>query len=165
MALERMDDLQETPDPLLDRVRQVARDEEPEGWVEVAASVMTRVRDVVVPAEPVLAFSSAGRAEQDDAGSTTHVSSRIVQAALRRVLRRPTHAPERIDLTITDGRLVLVELRLVCSYGLDLVALADTVRGQVHDELIDLLGPDPAFTRAAVAVDIVDVVLGNPHLV
>jgi hypothetical protein len=153
------------PQDPLERARRAAQADEPEGWVEVADSVMSRVRDAVVPAEPVLAVSPSGDVAHDDAGSTVHVSSRVLRAALRRLLRAPTHAPAKIDLTVTDGRLTAVRLELVCSYGPDLLALGDAVRAQVHAELVTLLGPDPAFPPAAITVEVVDVVLGDPHLV
>ncbi len=151
-------------DPL-DRARLAARQEQPEGWIEVSASVMARVRAHVTPSEPLLAFAESGASDRDGVGSRTFVSERVVSAAIRRVLQRPTHAPEDIDLLVVDGRLTHVTLALVCAYGVDLVALADLVRSQVHAEVVGILGPDPEFGPGSVSIDVVDVVLGDPNLV
>lgn len=155
--------LEPNHDPL-ERAREAAREERPEGWVELSESIMTRVRAVVTPSEPILTYTELGTTDRDGVGSTTRVSARIVVAALRRLLQQPTHAPDDIELTITDERLTAVHLMLVCSYGVDLLPLAEAVRAQVVDEIVAHLGPDPAFTPADVTIDIVDIVLGDPNL-
>lgn len=157
--------IEPTTDPL-ERARQAARDEQPEGWIELSESVMSRVRALVTPSEPILAFTNTGNADHDRVGSKTRVSARIVTAALRRVLQQPTHAPEDIDLEILDERLGHINIKLVCSYDVDLVALAETVRNRVHHEVVSsILGPDPEFTPTTISIDIVDVVVGNPNFV
>lgn len=156
--------LEPRPDPL-DRALQAARDEENDGWIELSQSIMSRVRSTVTPSQPVLAWTTAGLPTHDETGSRTWVSSRILTAALRRHLQQPTFAPVAINLVVDDERLTGVEVSLATSYGVDLVALADAVRVSVHAELVGILGPDPDFRAADIAVHISDVVVGNPNLV
>lgn len=154
-----------TPDPL-ERATQAARTEEPEGWIELSESIMTKVRSAVTPAEPILAFDAAVGAVRDAEGSRTFVSSRVVSAALRRVLQgESTHAPDRLRLQVDDGRLVAVDIAIVASYGVDLVALADAIRQQVLRELVSLIGPDPEIGPGQVSIEVVDVVVGDPRTV
>ena len=156
--------LEPGPDPL-DRARRAAREEEPDGWIDLSQSIMSRVRSVVTPTVPVLAFSTTGETTHDDAGSQTRVSSRILNNALRRLLQQPTVAPVAIDLTIVAERLEAVSLSLVCSYGVDLIALADAVREAAYAEIVSVLGPDPDFSPGHIDVRISDVVIGDPNLV
>ena len=156
--------LEPGPDPL-DRALQAARAEEPDGWNDLSRSIMSRVRSVVTPSYPVLAYSDRGDVSHDDAGSRTRVSSRILNRTLRNLLQQPTVAPVAIDLDVVDERLQGVSLSLVCSYGVDLVALGESVRGEVLAELVEVLGPDPDFTAADIHVHITDVVVGTPNLV
>ncbi len=157
--------LEPTSDPL-DRALQAAREETPEGWVELSQSVMSRVRGLVAPSDPVLAFGAEGSDTHDATGSRTFVSTRVIAASLRRLLQgAPTHAPERIDLEVVDDRLVAVELTFVCSYGVDLRALAGRLRDDVLTELTSLIGPDPELGPAMIDIEIADVVDGDPNLV
>lgn len=156
--------LEPTPDPL-DRALEAARHEEPQGWIELSASIMSRVRRTIAPSEPILAFNQAGLAEHDETGSRTWVSARIVTAAIRRALDLPTVAPDGIDLVIEEERLRRVELSLVAAYGVDLPALAEVARDRVHEAVVGLLGPDPEFSAASIDVHISDVVVGDPHVV
>lgn len=156
--------LEPGPDPL-DRALEAARAEEPDGWNDLSQSIMSRVRSVVTPSYPVLAYSNRGEVNHDDAGSRTRVSSRIINRSLRTLLQQPTVAPVGIDLEVADERLEGVSLSLVCSYGVDLVALGDAVRAEVLAELVAVLGPDPDFTVANIHVHIKDVVVGDPNLV
>lgn len=146
--------------------RQEAADGAPEGWSEVAASVRGRLRSVLDPAVPILVHDARGRVDQDGEGSRTWVTDRVVKAALRRALQAsPTHAPSALRLVVEDDRLRGVELDLVAAYGVELRPLAAVVRGVVLDELRELLGPDPAFGAADVAIAFVDVVPGDPRVV
>ncbi|GAB3074911.1 hypothetical protein [Nocardioides zeae] len=164
MALEHLDD-----DPLglaVDAVRQEAAEGAPEGWSEVAASVRGRLRSVLDPAVPILVHDARGRLDHDAEGSRTWVTDRVVKAALRRALQpSATHAPSALRLVVDEDRLRGVELDLVAAYGVELRPLADAVRAVVLEELRDLLGPDPAFGPADVAITFVDVVPGDPRLV
>lgn len=156
--------LEPTPEPL-DRARRAAREEQPEGWIELSESIMSQVRSLVTPSDPILAFTGAGSA-RDAEGSRTYVSARVVTSALRRLLQRePTHAPDGIRLHVQDDRLTAIDLNLVCAYGVDLVALADSVRHDVLVEVERLIGPDPSLGPAAVSIDITDVVEGDPNLI
>lgn len=156
--------LEPTPDPLA-RAIGAARQETPEGWIEISESIMSRIVGMVRPSEPVLAFAADGAAEHDADGSRTFVSARVIVDVVRRLLQsEPTHAPDGIRLHVDDGRLTGIDLSLVCAYGPDLVALADDVRRRVLAEVRALLGTDPAFTEASVAIDITDVVEGDPNL-
>jgi hypothetical protein len=154
-----------TPDALARAVEQARReafDATPQGWVELSDTIMSRVRGLVRPAEPVLVLGPDGP-EQDDQGSRTYVSSRVVVDALRRVLQaHPTHAPERIDLRLEDTRLRGVHLALVATYGVELRPLADEVRAEVLVTLRGLVGPDPELDAAAIEVEFVDGVPGDP---
>ncbi|WP_134767934.1 hypothetical protein [Nocardioides sp. 1609] len=154
-------------DPL-DRATHAARDEPIDRWPEVSASIMSGVRSLGTPATPILVHTDSHATPDPGStdGSRTFVSSRVVVAALRRLLQRDaTHAPAGIELRTDGDRLAAVELRLVGAYGVDLVALASAVRDDVLVEVTALVGADPGFTTADVAIEFVDVVEGDPNLV
>ena len=154
----------EPQDPL-SRAVEAARRTEPE-WVEVQSSVLRRVKASLGPSEPVLVFTADGSAEQDESGSHTYLSTRVLRHELRSLLQsRPTHAPERIELDLEEERLRAVTVRLVAAYGVALPALADEVRADLLSLLRDLIGPDPAFSAADVTIEFSDVVDGNPNRV
>lgn len=141
----------------LARALEAARSTEPEGWAGLADAIMRRVGALTVPAYPLVV-----RVLPD--GSRTSVSTRAVQTALRVALSQsPTHAPSGIRLELDGDRIVGAEVALVASYGLDLVALADEVRPLVAAEITGLTGQPLAL--AAVTVDVVDVVDGDPRVV
>ncbi|MGH3349721.1 MAG: hypothetical protein ACRDPS_03565 [Nocardioides sp.] len=151
------------PSPLGRAVR-AARAEEPAGWVDLAGSIMSRVRAIVVPSEPILTFTEQGTPARDEQGSATYVSARVVIAALRRLLQEhPTHAPETIDLHVDDSRLTGVDIRLVARYGIELHPLADTLRPQILDIVRGLLGPDPDVDLSTIEIEYVDVTRGDPN--
>ncbi len=157
--------LEPTPDPL-ERARRAAREEQPEGWIELSESIMSRVRSLVTPSDPILAFTDAGNSTRDTEGSRTYVSARVVTSALRRLLQRePTHAPDGIRLQVEDDLLTGIQLTLVCSYGVDLVALATAVRQDVLGEIARLIGPNPNLGPATISIEITDIVEGDPNLV
>lgn len=156
--------LEPTPDPL-DRAARAARREVDEGWPETSASIMARVRSVVTMAEPVRVFTGYDPTSGGTDDSRTFLSTRVVTASLRRLLRGPTHVMGALDLTVEDHRLLAVAVSLICSYGIDLVGLADGVRADVAAELVALLGADPDFGPADITVVIADVVVGDPNLV
>lgn len=154
-----------TSDPL-DRALQAAREETPEGWVEISQSVMSRVRALISPSKPVLTFTEGGDETRDSDGSRTYVSSRVVVAVLRRLLQgSTTHAPDRIDLDVDDARLVGVRVAVVGTYGIDLRALAATMHAEILEQLHELLGPDPAWGPSLLEIEITDVVAGDPNRV
>ncbi len=157
---------QGTPDVLARAVEEARRepfDDTPQGWVELSDTIMSRVRGLVRPGDPILVHAAGGGPDQDDHGSRTYVSTRVVVDALRRALMaEPTHAPARIDLSLTDSRLRAVEIGLVATYGVELRPLADQVRVVVLDTLRALLGPDPELDGSAISVEVVDVVVGDP---
>lgn len=151
------------PSPL-DRATRAARAEEPEGWVDLAESIMSRVRRVVVPSEPILTFTAEGTPSRDAEGSETFVSARVVTAALRRLLQQhPTHAPETIDLQVDDNRLTGIDIRLVARFGVELHPLADTLRPQIHAIVRELLGPAPGVDPSMIEIEYVDVTRGDPN--
>lgn len=151
------------PSPL-DRATRAARAEEPEGWVDLAESIMSRVRRVVVPSEPILTFTAQGTPSRDAEGSETFVSARVVIAALRRLLQEhPTHAPETIDLQVDDNRLTGVDIRLVARFGVELHPLADTLRPQIYAIVRELLGPAPGVDPSMIEIEYVDVTRGDPN--
>lgn len=151
------------PSPLGRAIR-AARAEEPPGWVDLAESIMARVRRVVVPSEPILTFTEQGSSARDEEGSETFVSARVVSAALRRLLQEhPTHAPDTIELHVDEGRLTGIEIRLVARYGVELHPLADTLRPQILDIVTGLLGPAPGLDLSAIEIEYVDVTRGNPN--
>lgn len=157
--------LEPRTDPLR-RAVAAAREETPDGWLEISRSVMSRVRALVSPSDPVLTFGADGDPVRDAEGSRTYVAARVVQAALRRRLQGvPTHAPDKIVLRVEDDRLVGVELGLVCAYGVDLLAVAERLREDVLAELLGLVGPDPGLTMASIDISIDDVVAGDPNVV
>ncbi|VXC02291.1 hypothetical protein [Nocardioides sp. AX2bis] len=150
-------------DPVVRATRELRRraeaDEAPEGWPAVERTVRQRVRSTVAPADPVLVLGV-----RDDRGSRTYVSSRVLEASLRRLLRRaPTHAPDRITLRVEDERPSLVEVALTCAYGTDLRALAEEVRSDARALLAETVGVGPV--PVPVTVDVVDVVAGDPRRV
>lgn len=155
-----------TPDLLARAIEQARREpfeETPQGWVELSDSIMRKVRTVVRPGVPLLVHAPDGGVQQDERGSRTFLSARVVLDELRRVLQaEPTHAPDRIDLDIDDSRLRGVEVDLVATYGVPLLPLADRVRTEVLSVLHELLGPDPDLGPASVSVEFVDVVPGDP---
>lgn len=151
------------PSPL-DRALRAARADQPAGWVDLAESIMSRVRAIVVPSEPILTFTEQGASARDEEGSQTFVSARVLTAALRRLLQEhPTHAPEAIDLQVDDGRLSRVDIRLVARFGVELHPLADTLRPQILAIVRGLLGPDPDIGLSAIQIEYVDVTRGNPN--
>lgn len=152
-----------TPGPL-DRAVRAARAQQPEGWVELSGSIMSRVRAIVTPSAPLLTFSPDGIPIHGADGSRTYVSARVVTAALRRLLQGdPTHAPEGIDLRVAGDRLTGIDIRLVAAYGVDLLALAAAVRSEVHAAVRRLLVADPALDRPAIGIEFVDVTAGDPN--
>ncbi|MEU0316122.1 hypothetical protein [Nocardioides sp. NPDC006273] len=151
------------PSPL-DRATRAARVEEPEGWVDLAESIMSRVRRVIVPSEPILTFTAQGTPSRDTEGSETFVSARVVTAALRRLLQEhPTHAPETIDLHVDDSRLTGIDIRLVARFGVELHPLADTLRPQIYAIVRELLGPAPGLVPSLIEIEYVDVTRGDPN--
>ncbi|EGD43760.1 hypothetical protein NBCG_01887 [Nocardioidaceae bacterium Broad-1] len=151
------------PSPLGRAVR-AARADEPAGWVDLAESIMARVRRVVVPSEPILTFTEQGISARDEQGSATFVSARVVSAALRRLLQEhPTHAPDNIELHVDEGRLTGIDIRLVARYGVELHPLADTLRPQILDIVTTLLGPAPGIDLSAIEIEYVDVTRGDPN--
>lgn len=149
----------EPTDPL-ERARDLVRDTEPpsESWEELSSSIMTKVREMVRPSYPILVSV--------DAEDRTYVSSRVVLTTLRRMLQgQPTHAPTDIAVDVDDERLLGVRIGLAGSYGVDLVALADRVRGQVAAVLVELLGLPEDGAAGLVDITIEDVVEGDPNLV
>lgn len=157
MALETF------PDPL-DRAKQVARTEHPAAWSAVSSSVMTQVKTIVTPAQPLLTFGPEGAISRDEHHSRTLVSTRVVSGRLRRRLQRSTHAPGRIELTADRERLTAVEVHLVGSYGADLRAVGTRARSDVHTEIVSLLGVDPHFGPDQITIRFVDVVEGDATL-
>jgi len=152
-------------DPL-DRARRAARDADPDHWKEISNSIMSRLRSVVTPSDPILAFDERHTSVRDAEGSRTLVSARVVTAVLRRLMQgAPTHAPAEIRLTIAEERLTGVGVALVGSYGVDLIALADDLRADLMAAVAAQIGRDPDFGPGSVDIAFVDVVEGDPNCV
>lgn len=149
----------EPTDPL-DRAVSAARDEPtPETWEQVSSSVMGRVRNLVRASEPLLVHTAAGATEHDDAGSETVLQSRVLVTALRRLFAaHPTLALSDVRLEVEERRLVEVELDVVSAYGVSIPDVAEQARQEVVATVRQLLGPDPDFTAASIAISVVDVV-------
>lgn len=155
-------------DALIARAVEAARatPEDDASWRAISSNVLDRVRRLMGPSEPVIVHAADGAPTQDAEGSRTYLSTRVLVAALRRLLQQaPTHAPTGIDLTVDGDRLVDVELRLVGAYGTDLRALADQLHVEVLALLRDLLGPDPQLGAGTVSICFEDVVDGDPRTV
>lgn len=152
--------LEPARDPL-ERAREVARTSEPEHWIEISESIRGRVRSLVTPADPIVVDPDVPPSD----GSTTRVSSRVVRARLRRILQgRGTHAPQAIDLTIEDERLVGIRIELVGAYGVELRPLADEVRAEVVAAVVELVGPGSGVGPDLVEIHVADVVDGDPNI-
>lgn len=101
---------------------------------------------------------------RDPDNSRTFISARVVKAALRRLMQRPTHTVSAIGLTVDDGRLEHVTVELVWAYGQVLPELGDGLRVEIAAELTALLGGDPTFDPVTnISVEVVDVVAGDPR--
>ncbi|SDD13113.1 hypothetical protein [Nocardioides lianchengensis] len=145
----------------LARALEIARRPDP-AWPEIREAALRRIRSLVPPGEPVTVVTAAGSPDRDVAGSRTAVSTRVLAAALRRVLTvSPTHAPRAVDLVVEAGRLERVDLELVVAYGVAVEDLAPRVHVDVRAELVRLLGAG-AVAPGAVTLTVVDVVPGDP---
>ncbi|MCF6377104.1 hypothetical protein L2K70_05785 [Nocardioides KLBMP 9356] len=149
-----------SPGTPLERATAAARAEQPEDWPAVSDSIKRKVRETVLPARRIAYVSADGSLDQDEHGSRTHVSSRVLLARLRDALRfGPDLAAERIDLTIGDDDLLTrVEVDLVCAYDTDVRQAADLARSLVEGVLVEVLGPG---ARPPVDVHVTDVVVGD----
>ncbi|GAA1906570.1 hypothetical protein GCM10009737_04200 [Nocardioides lentus] len=143
----------------LQRATRAARAEEPSGWSVLADDVKRRARTITRPDHPVLV-----RLDAD--GSRTVVSSRVLLAAVRRLLgSAPTHAPDDVVFRVDDERLLAVEVSLVAAFGVDLVTLAEDVRAQVLEEIGSIVtGEGTDAPPLTVDVAVVDVVDGDPRV-
>lgn len=161
MALDR-----DTDDPLT-RAVAIAKEEpfegSPQRWAELTDGIMSTVRLMVRPSEPLRVHlpDSSGALTP---GSDTWISGRVVSDALRRRLTAPDHAPARIDLEVDDGEVRSLEVDLVASYGEPLLALGDRLRGELVEVLRELLGPAPGLDASLVTLTITDVVDGEADL-
>jgi uncharacterized alkaline shock family protein YloU len=154
------------PDPL-ERATQALRDEpEPQpDWPQVSNRIKGRVRSLVRPAPALLTVGADGDPSRDEVGSRTWVSGRVLVSMVRERIRQEGAVPRDVDLDVVDDRCRSVRVDLVCSYGTDLVALGEQVRADVHELLLDLLGPDPERDDVeAVQVSVVDVVVGDARV-
>lgn len=153
-----------TDDPLA-RAVEIARDQpfegSPQRWTELTDGIMSRVRTMVRPSEPLRVHLPEGSAAP---GSSTWLSGRLVSDALRRHLTAPDHAPARIDLDVADGVLRSLEVDLVASYGEPLLPLGDRLRDELVEVLRELLGPAPELDASRVVLTFTDVVDGAADL-
>ncbi|MCL8252484.1 hypothetical protein AERO_13920 [Aeromicrobium fastidiosum] len=155
--------VEQTPDPL-ERATIALRDETETGWVEVSQSVMDRVRTLVTPASAVISFTDDGRAERGARGSVVRVSGRILAPRLRDAVDTPDRAADSVDIEVDDDRCTAIRIALVCRYGLDLQAEGRAARTAAAAVVRELLGHDPDFDpERDIAIDVVDVVDGDPH--
>ncbi len=155
--------VEQTPDPL-ERATTALRGEPETGWIEVSQSVMDRVRTLVTPASAVIAFDDQGRSERGVRGSVVRVSGRILTPRLRDAVDTPTRAADSVDVEVVDDRCTQIRISLVCSYGLDLQAEGRDARAAAASVVHELLGRDPDFDpERDIAIDVVDVVEGDPH--
>jgi hypothetical protein len=154
-----------TDDPLA-RAVAIAKEEpfegSPQRWSELSEGIMSRVRTMVRPGEPLLVHPRT--APHLAPGSDTWLAGRVVSEALRRHLTAPGHAPARIELEVSDGILTSLEVDLVASYGEPLLPLGDRLREELVEVLRELIGPAPGLDVSLVTVTFTDVVDGAADL-
>ncbi|MDO9380405.1 MAG: hypothetical protein Q7T56_16295 [Nocardioidaceae bacterium] len=152
-----------TPRDPAERAADLLRDEPVDGWSEISASIMGQVRRTVMPSDPVVVHGPDGAVAQDDQGSRSYVSARVVVAALRTRLTSAAFSPSAIRVTTDDDdRCSEVTVEIVCSWDTDFQHAGRRAREVVETTLLDLVGDDPAFDPdTAVHVHVGDVTTGD----
>lgn len=151
------------PDPL-ERATSALRADDDNGWIELSQTIMSRVRTLVSPAEPIDTHGPDGAVARGPRGSTIKVSGRVLTPIVRAAVDGPARATDSIDIEVVDGRCASVSIGLVGLYGSDLQREGREVREAVAEVLRAVLGPDPDFDpRSDILVTVTDVVLDDPH--
>lgn len=148
------------PDPILARAAATLRAEPQEpNWVDISASIITRVRNTTRrtwPVEAVFPNSPDGRAED-----SLRVSDHIVKTTLRSALAdvRGTQ-PTDIDLLLDGHRCVGLVVAVTGVYGDDLQATGSELANIAVDVVSDLLGI--TLDRDVVEVRVTDIEESRP---
>ncbi|MCZ4517433.1 hypothetical protein O4220_02825 [Rhodococcus ruber] len=128
------------PDSVLARAATELRDapQEP-NWVDISASIITKVRNTTRRTWPIdSAFPSGSAAGPAD---SLRVSDHIVKTTLRRALADVHGAqPTEIDLDLDDHACTGLFVAVIGVYGDDLQAAGDELATIAIDTVSDLLG-------------------------
>lgn len=128
------------PDSVLARAATELRDapQEP-NWVDISASIISKVRNTTRRTWPVdSAFPAGSGADPQD---SLQVSDHIVKTTLRRALADVHGAqPTEIDLHLDDHACIGLFVAVIGVYGDDLQAAGDQLATIAIDVVSDLLG-------------------------
>ncbi|MBM9462171.1 hypothetical protein JL108_01850 [Aeromicrobium sp. YIM 150415] len=138
-------------------IRAAREEPTPEGWFTLSDDIMRRVRRIVRPSAPMIAFSADGEPTHGARFARVLVAGRVVIAAIRRRIDDPTYQVEGIDLEVVDERLTSVILTISGRYGDDLLASAERARAATLACIKDFLGADPRFGPSSVEIIVDDV--------
>jgi hypothetical protein len=146
-----------------ERAAEILRAEPVEGWSEISAAIMGQVRRTVMPSDPIVVHGEDGTAVQDEHGSRSYVSARVLVGALRTRLTGAAFSPSAIRIgTDDDDRCTEVTVEIVCSWDTDFQLAGRQAREVVAATLVELIGSDPGFDPArAVHVHVEDVTEGD----
>lgn len=128
------------PDSVLARAATELRDapQEP-NWVDISASILTKVRNTTRRTWPIDGAFPAGSAARPT--DTLRVSDHIVKTTLRRALADVHGAqPTEIDLDLDDHACTGLFVAVIGVYGDDLQAAGDELATIAIDTVSDLLG-------------------------
>ncbi|MFY0406971.1 hypothetical protein [Solicola sp. PLA-1-18] len=146
-----------------ERAAEILRSQPVEGWSEISAAIMGQVRRTVMPSDPVVVHGRDGRLAQDQHGSRSYVSARVLVGALRTRLTGAAFSPSAIRITTgDDDRCTEVTVEIVCSWDTDFQLAGRQARDVVVSTLVDMIGDDPDFDAdASVHVHVGDVTEGD----
>lgn len=139
-------------------IRAAREEPTPEGWFTLSDDIMRRVRRIVRPSAPMIAFSADGSAAHGPRFSRVLVAGRVLIAVLRRRMERSALRPEGVELEVVDDRLVAVILTITGRYGDELLETADRARQETLSCVKEMLGDDPDFTASSIEVVVSDIV-------
>ncbi|TSD68369.1 hypothetical protein [Aeromicrobium piscarium] len=139
-------------------IRAAREEPTPEGWFTLSDDIMRRVRRIVRPSAPMIAFSADGSPAHGPRFSRVLVAGRVLIAVLRRHMERSALRPEGVELEVVDDRLVAVILTITGRYGDELLETADRARQETLSCVKEMLGDDPDFTASSIEVVVSDIV-------
>lgn len=148
------------PDSVLARAATELRDapQEP-NWVDISASIITKVRNTTRRTWPIDSAFPAGSASSTDGArpqDTLRISDHIVKTTLRRALADVHGAqPTEIDLHLDDHACIGLFIAVIGVYGDDLQAAGDELATIAIDVVSDLLGTE--LDRGVVDVRVDDI--------
>lgn len=148
-------------DPTSAAIRAAREEPTPEGWFRLSDDIMRRVRRIVRPTVPMIAFSPDGSAEHGPRFSRILVAGRVLIAVLRRRMERSALRLEKVDLEVVDDRLVAAIVTITGDYGDELRETAERARAETLSCVKEILGDDPRFTAASIDVFVTDIVETN----